>query len=202
MKPFLARQAYALLAFVGVIFLFIWVFWGFSWILFLLFLALCFIYKNKQISVFCTDEKAILSPVDGNIAKIQTVNHRDLGECVELSIENSFYNEGVIRACSKMTIKQIKFRHGLFFGTQDLANFNERVLILANSGKKNFGLRISAGFLDRKIKLNQNLSKLQAGDELGFSLNSTVSLFLPKDTRLLVGVGDRTNSCSLLGYFS
>ena len=91
-------------------------------------------------------------------------------------------------------------RHGLF--GFDMANFCERVLILAKNGDTNFGLRISGGSLERKIGLYEGLGELEAGEELGFSLNATLSLLLPKDTRLLVGIGDEITSCALLGYFS
>lgn len=197
---FFAKSSYEILLFFGALVLVWWVFFGFSWLLFVLFLALCFLYRNTQRAVFCTDDKAIIAPVCGRITSISAVKHGDLGECVQLVIENALYNEGIIRASSKMRIMKVKVRHGLF--GFDMANFCERVLILAKNGDTNFGLRISGGSLERKIGLYEGLGELEAGEELGFSLNATLSLLLPKDTRLLVGVGDEIASCALLGYFS
>lgn len=197
---FFAKSSYEILLFFGVLVLVWWIFFGFSWLLFVLFLALCFLCRNTQRAVFCTDDKAIIAPVCGRITSISAVKHGDLGECVQLIIENALYNEGIIRASSKMRIVEVKVRHGLF--GFDMANFCERVLILAKNGDTNFGLRISGGSLERKIGLYEGLGELEAGEELGFSLNATLSLLLPKDTRLLVGIGDEIASCALLGYFS
>lgn len=197
---FFAKSSYEILLFFGALVLVWWVFFGFSWLLFVLFLALCFLCRNTQRAVFCTDDKAIIAPVCGRITSISAVKHGDLGECVQLVIKNALYNEGIIRASSKMRIVEVKVRHGLF--GFDMANFCERVLILAKNGDTNFGLRISGGSLERKIGLYEGLGELEAGEELGFSLNATLSLLLPKDTRLLVGIGDEITSCALLGYFS
>ena len=197
---FFAKSSYEILLFFGALVLVWWIFFGFSWLLFVLFLALCFLCRNTQRAVFCTDDKAIIAPVCGRITSISAVKHGDLGECVQLVIENALYNEGIIRASSKMRIVEVKVRHGLF--GFDMANFCERVLILAKNGDTNFGLRISGGSLERKIGLYEGLGELEAGEELGFSLNATISLLLPKDTRLLVGIGDEIASCALLGYFS
>lgn len=197
---FFAKSSYEILLFFGALVLVWWIFFGFSWLLFVLFLALCFLCRNTQRAVFCTDDKAIIAPVCGRITSISAVKHGDLGECVQLVIENALYNEGIIRASSKMRIVEVKVRHGLF--GFDMANFCERVLILAKNGDTNFGLRISGGSLERKIGLYEGLGELEAGEELGFSLNATISLLLPKDTRLLVGIGDEITSCALLGYFS
>lgn len=197
---FFAKSSYEILLFFGTLVLVWWIFFGFSWLLFVLFLALCFLCRNTQKAVFCTDDKAIIAPVCGRITSISAVKHGDLGECVQLVIENALYNEGIIRASSKMRIVKVKVRHGLF--GFDMANFCERVLILAKNGDTNFGLRISGGSLERKIGLYEGLGELEAGEELGFSLNATLSLLLPKDTRLLVGIGDEIASCALLGYFS
>lgn len=197
---FFAKSSYEILLFFGALVLVWWIFFGFSWLLFVLFLALCFLCRNTQTAVFCTDDKAIIAPVCGRITSISAVKHGDLGECVQLVIKNALYNEGIIRASSKMRIVKVKVRHGLF--GFDMANFCERVLILAKNGDTNFGLRISGGSLERKIGLYEGLGELEAGEELGFSLNATLSLLLPKDTRLLVGIGDEITSCALLGYFS
>ena len=197
---FFAKSSYEILLFFGALVLVWWIFFSFSWLLFVLFLALCFLCRNTQRAVFCTDERAIIAPICGRITSISAVKHGDLGECVQLVIENALYNEGIIRASSKMRIMKVKVRHGLF--GFEMSNFCERVLILAKNGDTNFGLRISGGSLERKIGLYEGLGELEAGEELGFSLNATLSLLLPKDTRLLVGVGDEIASCALLGYFS
>lgn len=92
--------------------------------------------------------------------------------------------------------------HEFRLNENEKAMLNERVFITAKNGRKKFALRISAGCLERQIKLCEGLGLLNAGDELGFSLNSSVSLFLPHDTRILVNAGDFVKPCELLGYFA
>lgn len=92
--------------------------------------------------------------------------------------------------------------HEFRLNENEKAMLNERVFITAKNGRKKFALRISAGCLERQIKLCEGLGLLNAGDELGFSLNSSVSLFLPRDTRILVNAGDFVKPCELLGYFA
>lgn len=198
----IAKSSYGVVGFCAILFLLVWIFFDFSWFLFLLFVALVFVCRRSKNTIVCTDEKAILAPVAGKICKIEQVKHEDLGDCIELNIQNALYNEGIIRANSKMHIQSVKFRYGLFCGAGKFAKFAQRAFILAKSGGKDFALRISAGSLDRKITLYESFGELNAGDELGFSVNSTLSLLLPKDTRLLVGVGDEMKPCALLGYFS
>ena len=198
----ISKSAYAIVGFFAILFVLVWIFFAFSWFLFLLLLALLFIFRNSKNSIVCNDEKAILAPVSGTISKISNIKHKDLGECIELDIKNALYDEGVIRASSAMQIQAVKFRHGLFGSLFNSTKFSERVLILAHHQNKNFGLRINAGSLERGLVLFENFTDLKAGDELGFSLNSTISVLLPKDTRLLVGVGDELKACALLGYFA
>lgn len=267
---FLSRFGYVSVGLCALLWLCVGLFWGFSWLLFFLTLGLILIYRNSAWNVVCSDDKAILAPLAGTITKIERVKHAQIGDCVELKIENTIFDEGVIRANSKMSVSSVKFRHG-FFGVQsvefgafkseildanlknenvnlkhenlkqknsalnlkseishsksknsgeisrknlslNLRNFklnenekamlNERVFIIAKNGKKKFALRICAGILDRQIKLCEGLGLLKAGDELGFSLNSSVSLLLPRDTRIIANLGDKLKPCDLIGYFA
>lgn len=187
---------------VAVFFLY-WLIKGFSIILFLLVVFLAFLYRISKTEIVCLDKKAILSPVDGEVVSIENIEHYKLGKCIELSIENPLYKQGIIRACADMSIEEIKLRHGLFLGANSaFKRHNERVFILAkNSLNQFFGLRIFAGCFDRKLKFSDK-SSFKSADELGFSINSTVSLLLPRDTRLVVGLNDSIKASSLLGYFS
>lgn len=196
----LAKATQATVVLFGIFFVLVWIIFGFSWLLFFLFLALIFICRNTNKSIVCTDPKAILAPIEGEINSIRTVKHQNLGSCIELSIKNYLYNEGIIRANSRMQIKEFRLRHGLF--SFENKYFNERAFIIASSNDKLFALRLNLGFLERRLKFYKKQGEFEVGEELGFSLNSTVDLLLPKDTRLLVAVGDKIKSSSLLGYFS
>ncbi|TQR33785.1 phosphatidylserine decarboxylase [Campylobacter sp. MIT 99-7217] len=204
-KNFISRAGIFPLSLYAVFFILVWIFYSFSWVLFFLFLLLLWIYKNPERIALYDDKKAILSPIDAELLSIKQIIHHDFGECIELNFKNAFYQNGTIRASLDMQIQEIKARHGLFLSPKfDLPlHLNERLLIIAqNKEKRKFGLRICAGCLDRKIKFYNNSTEFKGGEELGFSVNGIISLLLPKDTAIKIGVGDSVKACSLIGYFS
>ncbi len=198
----ISKYSYTPLAVLFGLFIICFIFNGFSIVLFLLILFTLFLYRVSKSEPVCLDKKAILSPLDGNIVSIENVEHPDLGKCIELSIENSFYQQGSIRACTDMDIEEVKLRHGLFLGADSkFKRYSQRAFMLSrNSFNQAFGLRIFAGYFDRSLKINDK-SSFKAGDELAFSINSTLTLILPRETRLVVGVNDSVKASSLLAYF-
>ncbi|TQR41029.1 phosphatidylserine decarboxylase [Campylobacter sp. MIT 12-8780] len=204
MKISLVKSAFVLLITAVVVFVVVWIFWRFSWLLFFILLALFFIHRKPSRELVCMDKKAVLAPIDGKIIAIKNITHKDLGECIELDIKNLLYEAGVIYTSAALQVQEIKTRHGLFLPSSfELSkSLNERIFILAKQEKHLLATRICAGSLDRSIKIDNLKESYQAGEELGFTLNGTISLLLPKDTRLLVGVGDELKACTLLGYLS
>lgn len=201
---YLASFAYPTFAILIVLFVLVWLFWSFSWLLFFCILALLFIYRKPSREKICEDKKAILAPIDGQILSIERVNHKDLGACVQIHIKNALYDAGGIFASCDFEIESIKTRHGLFLSPKfELSpSFNERIFIIAKNSFARFGMRLSAGSFDRYIKFYNQKNNCKSAEELGFSINSTISLFLPQQICLLVGVGDEVKANSLLGYFS
>ncbi|MCH5335824.1 MAG: phosphatidylserine decarboxylase [Campylobacter sp.] len=202
MKNFIAKEGYLSIAFVFVLWILVWIFWSFSFILFFLLLILLFIFRTPSRKLVCDDKLAILSPIDGKVTKIENCKHKDLGECIELSIKNSFYDSGVLNSPIKMHIEEIRAKHGLFLCSKLEAakRMNERVFILAKAEGQKIALRIYAGSLDRKLKLDNISYDLNCGDKLGFLINGSIHLFLPKQARIYAGLGDYISSGSLLGY--
>ena len=203
MKNYIAKEGFLSLFIVGFIFILVWIFYSFSILLFVLFLLLLFVFRIPNRSLVCTDKKAILSPIDGKVISIENVNHKDFGECIELSIENSLYNAGNIISPFCMDISEIRLKHGLFLCNEPkFKTISEKIFILAKSSNALVGLRICAGFFDRKLKLENIAYKLETGDKMGFLISGNVSLLLPKDTRLHIGLNDELRAGSLLGYLA
>ncbi len=194
----LAKAAQLPLGLFALVVVLVWVFFGFSWFLFFALLLALFICRSRVVSAPSEDEGAIMSPICGRIEQISSVNHANLGECVEILIKNALFDEGVIRAPAKMRVKEIRARHGLL--GFDAPNLNERVLIIGQNGTQRLAVRVSAGCLERKVMLYEGLGELEALTQMGFSLNSSVALLLPKDTRLLVSIGDELRAGTLFGY--
>lgn len=204
MSKFIAKEGYAAIFLALFLFFIVWIFLGFSWIFLVLFLFFVFLFRKNKFELLCNDEKALLSPISGRVTKIENIKHSDLGECVVLNIKNAFYDCGTLLAPTKMHIKNLNLKHGLFLCSELEAakDMNERVDIEAASKDKKFILQIRAGSMDRKLKLTPPNYNLERGCELGFLLNGSVSLFLPRDTRIYVGLNDSIKAGSLLGYLA
>ena len=204
MSRFIAKEGWAVIFITLVLLLLIWIFGHFSFILFFVLLALLFLFRASKPNLVCDDKKAILAPIDGKITRIENAYYEDFGECLELNIKNAFYDCGSLSSPIKMQLEKLTLRHGLFLCSElEVAKkMNERMVIHALSSEKKIIMRIYAGSLDRKLKLFNNPHNLDSGDRMGFLLNGSVSLLLPKDTRVHVGLNDEIKSGSLLAYLS
>lgn len=75
---------------------------------------LYFSFRTPKRELVCSDEKAIFAPIDGRVTKIENIHHKDLGECVEITIKNALYDAGNFNTPFAMSIIDIRLRHGLF----------------------------------------------------------------------------------------
>ncbi|MBK1971550.1 phosphatidylserine decarboxylase [Campylobacter sp. TTU_617] len=203
MNKYISKVGYFTIGICLALFFIVWIFWSFSILIFLILLLLLFLFRTPKRTLACMDEKAILSPIDGKIVKIQNLNHYLLGECIEINIKNFFYNPGTFYACFKMKINKIQKKYGLFLcnSLKSSKDMNENVSIFASTDNKNIIYQIYTGSLDRKLNIYNIYSELNAGDEIGFFINGSISLFLPKDKiRIQVGLGDKVKAGALIGY--
>ena len=205
MKDFIAKDGYLSLVILSLIFILVWIFYSFSALLLLLILFCLFLFRSPKRDLVCSDEKAIFAPIDGRVTQIENIHHKDLGECIEITLKNALYNAGNFNTPFAMSITDIRLRHGLFLRSElkFAKMMNERVFILARVKEdKMIALRIYAGSFDRKLKLDNISYDLKAGDRMGFLINGSISLLLPKDTRIHIGLNDEIKAGSLLGYFA
>ncbi|EKF0732576.1 phosphatidylserine decarboxylase [Campylobacter jejuni] len=205
MKDFIAKDGYLSLIILSLIFIFVWIFYSFSILLLALIVICIFLFRAPKRELVCSDEKAIFAPMDGRVTKIENIHHKDLGECVEITIKNALYDAGNFNTPFAMSIIDIRLRHGLFLCSElkSVKMMNERAFILAKvKESKMIALRIYAGSFDRKLKLDNISHDLKAGDRMGFLINGSISLLLPKDTRIHIGLNDEIKAGSLLGYFA
>ncbi len=202
MKNFIAKEGYLSISLVFVLLVLVWFFWSFSFILFFLLLFLLFLFRISKREGVCNDKAALLAPIDGKIVSIENCVHKDLGECIKISIKNAFYDCGILSAPLQMQVVQIRAKHGLFLCSELECSkrLNERVFILAKAAEQDIALRICAGSLDRNLKLDDFTYELKSGDKMGFLLNGKVHLFVPQSSRIHAGVGDYVRLGSLLGY--
>ena len=147
------------------------------------------------------DEKAIISPADGTVIKIEEVEETELvkGKARKVSIFMSIFNVHVNRAPCAGTVKEIVYRKGRFFPANlDKASvFNERnsVLIETVDGNRILTIQI-AGILARRIvcwvKKGMGVEK---GERFGLiKFGSRLEVFMPLDATIPVKIGDKVRA--------
>lgn len=189
-KPVLLTLVIFLLAF------FFTASWGFWLLVFVLTLYL-FINPNKELKN--PDEKAVLSPVAGKIISINTAEYENLGKCIEVCINNSLLNPGVLRGFKTCKALKTIHKNGAFLCPYipSAKRLNERVIYICK--KEGLAMRVQAGVFGRTLKLKP-ISQMTQGEELGFLFDGRVSVLLPLASRLCINVGDKVKALDLLAY--
>ncbi|MBW2631857.1 MAG: phosphatidylserine decarboxylase family protein [Deltaproteobacteria bacterium] len=146
------------------------------------------------------DEKAVISPADGRVIKIEEVEEEMLkGEVIKVSIFMNIFNVHVNRAPCAGTVKKISYRKGKFFPANlDKASaLNERnsVLIETVDGRQILTIQI-AGIIARRIVcwVKEDL-EIQKGERFGLiKFGSRLEVFMPLGSTIHVKVGDKVRA--------
>jgi phosphatidylserine decarboxylase len=182
----------------------------------ILFIILSYIYTLRDPGRVSPSGNNIVSPADGRVIKIEKIDKSKLKikkglfgkinvlvsdvikEGFLISIFMSLGNVHVNRAPISGKITNIKHKSGKFFFAFDPQKsfLNERNEITMESRMGKIKIIQIAGFLARRIecyvKKNQHIRK---GEKIGrIIIGSQVSMVLPGDVSLLVGVGDKVKA--------
>ena len=166
----------------------------------LLLLTLYF-FRDPEREPFTDDKLALLSPIDGKIKEISVSNFDDK-EVAKIVISKPFFGVGTLRAISDANVTEVKKRHGLFLcqAMKISEMLNERAIIRFEKGNIKFAMKIIAGVFSRSLEI-YNIASLKASRKFGFLGSGEVILYLPRDTKICVSVGESVKAASLLGYF-
>ncbi|EAK1250066.1 MULTISPECIES: phosphatidylserine decarboxylase [Campylobacter] len=200
---FIAKTGWSLLIVLAIVFAIFQFIWGFSWLLWCIFIFFIYLFRAKKID-YIADLNTIIAPIEGKIKCIKTSSYKELGECIEVQIINNIFSQGNIIAPLDMNIEETRIRHGLFL-CPFMKNTNlmgERMLFLANSKSKQWALRVIFGALNRKAHIDDFGHHLSHGQNIGFMFDGSVSLLLPKDTRICVNENDKVRIGTLIGYLN
>jgi len=147
------------------------------------------------------DEKAVISPADGRIIKIEEVEEQEIlrGRARKVSIFMNVFNVHVNRAPCAGTVKEIVYREGRFFSANlDKASaLNERnsVLIETVDGSRILTIQI-AGVIARRIVcwVKEGMG-IEKGERFGLiKFGSRLEVFMPLDATIPVKVGDKVRA--------
>lgn len=150
-------------------------------------------------------EGQILSPADGKIVKIETIENDFIGEeAVCISIFLSIFNVHVNRMAISGTVEYIKEIHGKFYGAyrEKASEQNSRVEIGVNAKNYRVIMTQIAGVIARRINyhLKQNQS-VSVGERYGsIQFGSRVDILFPASAIIHAKIGDKVHGgISVLG---
>ncbi|MFG5142009.1 phosphatidylserine decarboxylase, partial [Campylobacter lari] len=152
---FIAKAGWNLLIVLALVFAIAQFIWGFSWLLWCIFILFACLFRTSKID-YIADPSTIIAPIEGKIKCIKTSSYKELGECIEVQIINNIIHQGNIITPLDMDIEETRLKHGLFL-CPFMKNTNlmgERMLFLARSKGKQWALRIIFGALNRKAHID------------------------------------------------
>jgi phosphatidylserine decarboxylase len=139
----------------------------------------------------------VVSPADGKVIVIKDIYEPDYlkQEVKQVSIFLSVFNVHVNRAPIGGTIETVKYNPGKFLvASVDKASLdNEQTGMVIVDGKNKVLVKQIAGLIARRIVCYAKPGDtIKAGERYGLiRFGSRVDLFLPKDSDIMVKVGDR-----------
>ncbi len=207
----IAREGYPFIVLSLIISVFV-AFFGNAWLTLIFALLTIFIicfFRNPE-RYFKEEEKAVISPADGKIIKIENVelNGNISGKFKKISIFMNVFNVHVNRAPYSGKIEAINYHEGKFIAANldKASEDNERneVLIHAEDGRKIWVVQI-AGLIARRIVCWVNTGMtLKKGERFGIiCFGSRVDVYLPEDFVVRVNLQEKVRAGeTLLGYLS
>ena len=172
-------------------------------------LFIIWFFRNPERD-FQDREKALISPADGRIIKIEKVevNGTISGKYQKISIFMNVFSVHVNRAPYEGKIEAINYHKGKFFSANldKASQDNERneIMIRTEDGRIIWTVQI-AGLIARRIvcwiSLGTNIKK---GERFGLiRFGSRVDIYLPEDSQILIKLKDKVYAGrTTLGFLS
>jgi phosphatidylserine decarboxylase len=183
---------------------------GIIWAASLFLILTCFVawfFRNPE-REFPEGEKAVISPADGEVIKIEDIVESDFlgGPAQKISVFMNVFDVHVNRMPYSGTVAGIKYNKGSFLSANldKASQLNERNSILINTedGKKILTVQI-AGLIARRIEcwIKEGM-QVRKGERFGLiRFGSRLEVFLPPDAIISVRVGDRVRAGeTLIGW--
>jgi len=175
------------------------------------FVALLFCFRNpvRINKAMSNDPQVLVAPADGKIVGITYTPKADVdGYCYKISIVVSFLDTHVNRMPSAGTfthVHHVPGSHVSLFNPEN-ENTNEYTDVVVNAGAHcQYKMRQIAGkYVRRVVCWPQAGDTLTTGQMYGMILfGARFELFLPKNVRLIVGVGQHIRAGSTtIGYWA
>jgi phosphatidylserine decarboxylase len=171
-------------------------------------LFVCFFFRDPD-RVTPTREGAIVSPADGRVVMVDTIEQNPYfeGHALKISIFMSIFNVHVNRIPHEGQVTDIIYTPGKFFNASldKSSKDNERnaLVIETPEGRRYCTVQI-AGLVARRIVCAlQKGVEVKRGRRFGMiCFGSRLDLYLPPDTRPKIAIGDKVRAgTSIVGYW-
>jgi len=145
-------------------------------------------------------EGIFVSPADGKVILVKEVYEKDYlkAESKEISIFMSLFNVHVNRSPYDGKVSFIKHSSGKFFvAHKDAASIeNENTVMVLEGRNGKIVIRQVAGFIARRIVCRAKIGdELSRGERYGMiKFGSRLDVYLPKDVKIKVKVGDKVKA--------
>ena len=172
---------------------------------FLVAVLFCINFFRDPKRLITVSENQIISPADGKIINIETIDH-ELGKMHLISIFLNIFDVHVNRMPLTGTFSKLDYKKGEFLVAFDhnASSENERNEIEINTKIGKIKVIQIAGLVARRIisyaKINE---KMELGGRLGFMLfGSRIDLLIPYNTQLKVRSGQKVvGNCTIIATF-
>tara|TARA_Y100001970_G_scaffold64009_1_gene81983 strand:+ start:4672 stop:5316 length:645 start_codon:yes stop_codon:yes gene_type:complete len=157
-----------------------------------------YFFRNPQRKI-PNDNSAVVSPADGKIVSIKTINDSDIGEFSQvISIFLSLFDVHAFRYPHNGTVKSVNRKKGKFIAAfnDQASNQNERVVTVVEADSFTYKVTQIAGLIARRILCyavpNQLIKK---GDRMGFiRFGSRADIVVPSNINICVNVGQKVKA--------
>ena len=145
------------------------------------------------------DTSAILSPADGRVVSINTVNDNDIGESSQvISIFLSIFDVHAFRYPFDGKIKSVNNKNGSFIAAfnNNASEVNAQIITVIKSNNFTFKIKQIAGFVARRILCYAKPNEVvQKGDRMGFiRFGSRADIVVSSEIKICVNVGEKVKA--------
>ena len=176
-----------------------------SLLAFFLAVALSYIYRNPERENTIYEKNSVVSPVDGLVLSIESIDSSEYAYRVE--IDSNYSDISILRVPMNSTIQDVSIIHGAKLSQNEplFRKINENSCIIFEDDLRN---RVKVKHLSKQsiesISVDAyDSQKFSQNTRYGFMMNGRTTLYLPHNFRLDINVGSRViGSQTLIGYFS
>lgn len=176
-----------------------------TFVVLVLFVFLLFVHRNPERISNYVQEGAILSPVDGKVKGISSIENSPIDgkPGFELLIESGYADVAILRAPISSVMGIDRLRRGSMLNlNSSLKELNETADIRFSSKRGCVLVRHLLGSWTRPLRFGSEGDVMQA-QRYGFMLNGISTIYLPSNTRVAVKEGMPLRAGeSVIGFFS